>query len=122
VKLTEITHLSEPIDRYTEALDGCDTLADLRSCLDGWRPLANDAADIADGMSEEDFTAFKKALRCERRGKFSGEIRFLPIIMPEILFQVAMVSHQYHVPWGLAYIRLRDVGRIIERAGRAVFK
>ena len=123
-ELREISYISEPVEDYVVMLNGAKTMKDLQDGLNGWRSIAGDAADLVDTMCTEDFTAFRKALRSERRGKFCGEAatHFLPIIIPALMFEVTMIAEQFGVPWGCAYIRLRDIGRIVETSGRAVLR
>lgn len=35
------------------------------------------------------------------------------IIFPELIFKVSILAHQYSVPFGVAFNRLSDVGRIV---------
>ena len=39
--------------------------------------------------------------------------RFGNVIVPDLMFQVSMVASQFGVPWGLAFVRLKDAGIIV---------
>jgi hypothetical protein len=108
--------------QWNKALDGARTLDELRAVVTHWRPLCEDAFNAVQEWSDDDFALWRKVLRMERRGRFMGSDameRFGAVLMPGTMFKVSITAHQFHVPWGLAYCRLRDTGRIVERDGVA---
>lgn len=110
-----ITYVSDQGADYSRELGSCETLAQLRKHLDSYHTIAADALD-AIPIDEEQFALFRAGLLMERKGKFAGEEyakRFSVILMPEVMFRVDMVATQFHVPFGLAFLRIKDAGRIV---------
>ncbi|MPZ71416.1 MAG: hypothetical protein GEU71_18120 [Actinobacteria bacterium] len=84
--------------------------------------MAEDAFRAVKRWDEETFADWRKALYLERHGRFMGAERtkrFGLVLMPEIMFRVEIVATQFHVPWGCAYIRLRELGHLKESRGIA---
>jgi hypothetical protein len=118
----QIGYLSEPESDYTSRLTAATNLRALREVVSEYRLIADDAFQQVKPMNGYDFDRFRRGLLSERRGKFAGMAgmnRFGAIPMPEIMMRVHMIADQFKVPWGLAYIRLRDAGRIVEKDGVA---
>jgi hypothetical protein len=112
--MTPITYTSDQPDDYAKAVDGATTLADLVAVLAAWKPIAPDAT-LAVPKDDTEFKAFRKGLRAERRGLFSGNVwveRFGAILMPDLMMRVSMVANKFQAPWGLVFIRLRDHGAL----------
>lgn len=110
-----ITYSSDQAAGYSNGLTACKTLAQLRNHLDDYHAIAADAM-AAIPVDEEQFALFRAGLLMERKGSFAGETwadRFSVILMPEVMFQVGMIAAQYFVPWGMAFLRLKDAGRIV---------
>lgn len=126
MKLSEITNYSEPIADWNALLDAGDTLAKLQATCVEWDCLCADAVWIIRAFSQAEFEDWRKALYLERHGRFMGMERaergFAVILMPQILFQVGIVASQFHAPWGVAYFRLREFGRIKEVDGVALWQ
>ena len=119
----EIRQFDEIPADYAKALDEAVTLADLRATVSRYELVAGDALDTVCAMDDEAFSDWRSALKKERRGKFMGEEaaeRFGPILMPEAMLKVTVVASHFGVPWGLAYHRLSDTGRLTVVSGRAV--
>lgn len=117
--MDKIGYLSECDRAYTKALTAAETLADLRTVTQSYEPIAADAHEIALRMTEDDFKEFRKGLMKERRGKFAGEAwadKYMAVMLPATMFGVSEVAVSYCVPFGLAYIRMRDAGRLVEDA------
>ena len=117
-----ITMVSEQTSDYTKALDDCETLEQLRELLASYRPIASDA-EAAIPRDEQEFGDFRTGLLSERRRKFAGEewmVRYGSLLMPHVMVEVSLVAMHFMVPWGLAFSRMKDVGRIrLDRAGVA---
>jgi hypothetical protein len=113
-----IGYTSETPQDYSAGLSKCKTLGQLREHVQTYRRVADDAWQIVKDMEQPAFLELLSGLRKERKGEFAGEEwaeKYMNIMLPEILFRVGAVAVQYGTPWGCAYIRLRDVGRIVER-------
>lgn len=113
--MTPITYLSEqPLD-YVRELDACDTLPDLVGMLERWQAVAKDALAVARTMTDADFSEWRAGLASERRGEFAGEafaIKFGAVLLPRTLIEVASAAVKFGVPWGCAYIRLKEEGQL----------
>ena len=107
--------LSEPVPDYVKELGAVETLEELRTMLEGWRKLAGDAREAAQQIKPEEWPEFMRGLRAERAGRFAGEPwaeRWTVLLMPTMLWRVSMVAEHFHVPWGVAYTRLKDTGQL----------
>ena len=112
-----ITYMSDQADDYVKAISKAVTLNELRMVLEDYKNLFPDAYAQAPTSAAE-FKAWRAGLRKERKREFAGiefMERFGALLLPEVLIEAGMVANQFKVPWGCAYIRLRDVGRIVER-------
>jgi len=117
--------LSEPVGDYEKGLDGAKTLTALRAYLESWREVAGDAWAAVQDWTEADFTAWRKALASERRGKFMGDeamARFACVLLPEVLFRVSVIANEYKAPWGVAYHRAIDAKLIVVADGIATLQ
>ena len=108
-----IRYLSEPVPDYNEAVTSADTLAKLRDALMPYKHFARDAIKVADEMDESGFVTFRQCVEMERKGTYSGD-EHAPVVsvilMPETLFHVSMTAAKFKVPWGVAFIRMREHG------------
>ena len=112
-----IHYTSDTLKDYVDGLTKSKTLEDLQAHCQTYQRVADDAFKVTRDMKAEDFGAFIKGLRKERKSEFAGEEwaeKYGAVLMPEILMKVGVIADKYMVPWGCAYIRLRDVGRITE--------
>jgi len=110
----KIDYMDEVVPEYGAALDKCATFGDCMSVLDRYRELFPDALAAAPKNAME-FDQFQRGLRKERKGTFAGEQwleRFGAVMMPALAIQVAEVAMRFHVPWGLAFNRLVEAGRV----------
>lgn len=113
-----ITPLTDAPKIWAEGLRKAKSLDALKCFSGDHRLIANDAHQRILKLSEADFKEFKSALRKERKGKYMGDEaaqEFACIILPEIIFNVSIIANRFKVPWGLAYLRCRDVGIIYEK-------
>lgn len=109
-----ITNLSEQGEDYCTALSKCKSLSELMELLESYRSICPDALKAAP-RDKEEFAAFRSGLRKERSGVFAGEEfdqRFGSVLMPDLLIRVTPIAEKFCIPWGLAFIRLRDEGYI----------
>ena len=117
-----IGYVSETPKDYSAGLSKCKTLAALRDHVQTYRRVADDAWQVVKDMELPAFLELQAGLRKERRGKYAGDAwaeKYMNVMLPEILFRVSMVAERFKVPWGCAYIRLKDVGRIVEKSNVA---
>lgn len=112
-----IGYLSEADADYTKALTDADTLGTLQALVARYAELAADAVPIVEAMTAEDFAAFRKGLKIERRGKFAGDawaVRFGAILMPMPMMRITMIADQFKCPFGVAYHRLKELGKLYD--------
>lgn len=117
-----IHYIDDPVPGYSAKTRKAKTLPELRAIVEDYALIAGDAVDCVAGMTEADWPEFKRGRASEARGKFAGEEwseKYGCVILPEIMFRSSIVANTYFVPWGCAYIRLRDEGFIVEEDGRA---
>ena len=113
--MTPITYYSEQPADYAKGLTEADTLDKLRAFARDWRELAPDAFRIVASMTEVDFKSWRVGLVAEREGMFAGAWfakQYGALMIPTVLFKVSQVASRFGVPWGCAYIRLRETGNL----------
>lgn len=112
----EIGHLTDFADiGWAASIAACKSVADLRALSAAW-PSLTDVAEVVATMTEDDwprFAAFRMA--CRPRAKRRPAIKewstgYGTIIVPERFLHALWVSETYTVPFGLAWIRLREHG------------
>ena len=109
-----ITPCCDPSAEYSDALPKCTSFTELHALLHRFAPLVPDAIAAAPENAEE-FATFTAGLRKERRKQFSGEDfinRYGAVLLPEIFLHVGLIALRCRVPWGLAFLRLKDAGQI----------
>ena len=118
-----IDYISETTADYNKMLDEADTLEKLVKGVTDFKLIANDALKKVSTMDQAAFEDFRGGLAMERKRKFAGEEwndKYGEIIIPSVIMAVAVVAHQFMVPWGCAYIRMRDAGKLVEKDGVAI--
>lgn len=109
-----ITYLSNQDEEYILGLDQATTLDQLNQHINSYFQIAYDA--IANRpVNDAEFEIWRAGLLLERKGQFAGTEwteRFGCILLPEILLRVGMVSVRFGVPWGMAFLRMEEAGRI----------
>jgi len=123
VKL-QIGYISEYDQEYSKELWNCKTLEELKVFIERWKEIAYDGYLViffggkdGNSISLAEFEEFRRGLRKEHSGRFSGEdwvMRYGAVVMPEMLMRVAMISHHFKVPWGTAFIRCHEEGYIVQ--------
>ena len=110
-----ITYISEQDTDYASGLKAAQTELGLRTFLDEWTFLAQDACRcLVNKFNWEEFAAGRKL---ENSGQYAGDewnAKYGAILIPEMLLRVSVVAMEFSVPWGCAYIRLRETGTIRE--------
>ncbi|GEM_PF-2770337 len=117
----KINNLSECDTDYAKGLQAASTLDLLTKHVDEFYPVAWDAFDIVFNFGKAEFKKFRKSLESENKGVYSGDETAAIIMMPEILFKVSIVAEEFKAPWGMTFLRLREVGKITEEKGRFFF-
>lgn len=115
-----ISSVSEPELPYARVIDGARSKDELVAVLEPYALIAYDALLAAAAL--DDWDDFKTGLRRERKGHYAGDewaTKYGAILMPEIMMRVSIIAEQYKAPWGTAYIRLVEAGRIKEENGQA---
>jgi hypothetical protein len=107
---------TDPVEAYQRAVSAAKSPLELADAIEPYAEIAPDA--VAAVRTIERWSDFATGLARERKGHFAGEDwarRYGAILLPEFMFKVSIVAEQFKVPWGLAFGRLRDVGRIQKR-------
>ena len=111
VKVSQVTADLGPA--YATDIAQAKTLAALRRILRDWRDLAPDAVAVAGEMQGQGWIDFAEGLAKERRGEFAGQRWaevYGPILIPERLLRTTLTAAKFSVPWGSAYLRLKELG------------
>jgi len=109
-----ITHQSEQDADYCDGIGEAATLKALLHVLHDYATLYPDALAEAPRNAPE-FKAWREGLDKERKGEFAGlefMQRFGAVLLPDVLVAVGVMAQQCGVPWGCAYIRMREAGHI----------
>ena len=117
-----INYTTEPIAGYNKAISGAKTLEELFEAVGMYKRIAGDALEVVGKMNGRDFLEFQKGLRDERKGNFAGEAfteKYGAILMPHVMVEVGMLAHYCKAPWGCAFIRMKEMGKIKETRGIA---
>ena len=106
-----ITHYSECDTDYVKAVRSCKSLDELKAIVTEYREIAEDAYQCVQKMYDLLFEQF-----CKGRKKFKPSMKWMgmygPVLLPKIIMEVGIVAAQFHVPFGVAYHRMKDLGRI----------
>lgn len=109
-----VHYLDEDVaQRYAKAIQKATSLVALGEVMEAWQELVPDACEVVSELSEADFKKFRRALGKERRGRYMGDAaatHFGAILIPARMLRATALAHKLHVPWGTAFIRLRDQG------------
>lgn len=107
-----IGYLTEVPQLYSQEIKGCITAKELVEVIAKYEIVAADALEIAKAMTEEQFEKeFLPGRVKENKGEFAGEewyIKYNFIMMPDIMFRVAITADQFHCPWGTAYHQMKN--------------
>ncbi len=107
-----IHYLDETGNVYVKALKKVTTLEELKLLMSEYDELVVDAKLVVDKMSETQFQKFIKSRNKENRGIFSNDKIASIIMMPGKMFKISTIAIQFKVPFGTAYIRLKEDGKI----------
>jgi hypothetical protein len=109
-----ISYVSDQAGDYNSALSKCKSLHELTELLRSYHTIFPDALAQAPRDVDE-YDAFMRGLRKERRGNFAGEEfmkRFGNVLLPDLMLHVGMVAQHFKAPWGCAFLRLKDFKQI----------
>jgi hypothetical protein len=98
---------------YAAAIDGAETLAELRRVVRMYGELASDAAEVAASMTPEEMLQWRDILRSERAGTAMAAedfSRFGALLLPRAILMVSLIAELNCLPWGFVYNRLKDAG------------
>jgi hypothetical protein len=117
-----VNHCAEVYEDFRKCLDDARTLLVLQAAAERYRAIFPDAHKVAAGMDDAAFLEWRSGLSKQRRKQFAGEAwieRFGPLVMPGVALHTAMIASELCVPFGLAFNRLKEVGKIVIRDGVA---
>lgn len=120
-----IGYLTDVPATYTKAIDGAKNWDELIDAIGPYKLVANDAIQCAIHEAiggTASWIEFSAGLHRERKKRFAGEEwmhRFADILMPAVMFHVSGIAAHFFVPWGLAYLRMKEAGKLKERNGVA---
>lgn len=112
----KISNYSECDVEYVTAVKKCKTLDELKSIVTEYRDIAEDAYQ---SVQELDDTLFEQF--CKGRNKSKPSMKWMKmygaILLPRTVLEVGLVAIQFHVPFGAAYLRMKDLGRLPNSSG-----
>lgn len=114
MKESEVSSIteSEVIDAWKSVLNS-KTLDGLkRRANDDWLWIADDAVTLIQSMDEVGFKKFKESIEKENKGIYSEDDVCGTIMLPKKMLKVSMMAERFICTWGLAYIRLKDTGKL----------
>jgi hypothetical protein len=110
---TNVTYLTDdPISDYAQQIRAANTHRKLMTVLASWRRLAPDAYEQAKNGDWTDLQWAIANAANEQHGERVNDIAGA-VLMPATMLITTMTAQQYGTPWGLAFIRLCEVGRIV---------
>lgn len=126
LNIDKIGYIAETDHDYVRELDKATSLKLLGNLLADWEPLVWDArADFSKYITNEaEFEKWRKFLTEERKGKAHSKqayVMYASITLPAPLMVVTEVAMKFKVPWGTAFIRMREEGVLkIDKKGRVI--
>jgi hypothetical protein len=102
----KLSELDNPPETYAAERLAAKTLTELKAVLERWKPLALDAWQTAQTMTEADFAEYQRGVDLERKDIFGGEVwyeKYKSICFPAVLFRVSMSAVEHGAPWNYCY-------------------
>lgn len=117
-KTVEIGYLSATDQDYSKALSEVTTLDELKKLVKYYEPVARDAIEKVNNMSEADFATFIEDSKKVRRAKGKTAERIVDmwgdIFMPRTMMKVSLTAIQFNAPFGTAFIRMKETGHLYD--------
>ncbi len=119
-----ITYVSDQARDYSDALRKVRNYTELLGLVNQYQAIAGDAVEaVQAGLTDPDafWNDFLEGHAKEMRGEYSGDEwaeRFGMIPMPEIIMRVGLIAVHFGVPWGCAFIRLKEMGMLKKSRGQ----
>ena len=107
----KITHYSECDVDYIKAVRKCKTLEELKKIVLEYREIAEDAYQAVQKMDDLLFEQF-----CKGRNRLKPSMSWMElygaILLPKTILTVGLIATRFHVPFGAAYYRMKDLGKL----------
>ena len=107
----KITYYSECDIEYVKAVKNCHSLNELKGIVQEYREIAEDAYQIVQKLDDLLFEQF-----CKGRNKSKPSLKWMEMygasLLPKTILEAGLVSCQFHVPFGTAYIRMKELGQL----------
>ncbi len=104
----KITYYSECDVDYVKAVKSCQSLDELRSIVTEYREIVEDAYQAVQKMDDTLFLQF-----CKGRNKSKPSQKWMEmygaVLLPAIILEVGLKASQFHVPFGVVYLRLQEL-------------
>jgi hypothetical protein len=113
----KIGYLSECDKDYCRLVGVQKTLKKLRKFIRSYEVIAADALEVVDKMTEDDFVEWFAGVTLEKKKQFAGEqfvIKYGAVLLPAVILRIGIIAHEFGVPFGVAYIRAREAGLLVE--------
>jgi hypothetical protein len=109
-----INYYSETDKDFIKEIRGVKTLEELISVTKDYREIFPDAFETTMKMSEKDFKRFLKGLPLTVNDNTSEAWveEFGPVLMPINLIRIGLMAVRFHVPFGAAYIREKEINTL----------
>ena len=107
----KITYYSECDTEYVKAVKNCQSLNELKSIVAEYREICEDAYQAVEKMDDTLFEQFCKG-RNKRKPSLTWMEMYGAILLPKTILEVGLVACQFHIPFGTAYHRMKDMGKI----------
>jgi hypothetical protein len=99
---------------YKEELDGCKNFQSVRSLIEKYKVVSPDLAAVK-METPEDFESFRGGLDADKQGNHPGEdwLRsYASIAIPLYILKAELLSKEFGVPWGVAYLQMCATGAV----------
>lgn len=116
----KISCISENDREYSTALKKVKTFNELVVLMEEYKSIAFDAyLAVKDSVTEESFDDFMKRLNKTRFANSEEDYDFTcgVVLIPQVMLRISQCAAYFKVPFGMAFIRLKEVGKIIDKNG-----
>jgi hypothetical protein len=118
--LKDIGYRTEVVEQYAKGLHSCKDWKEVKNYVDKWKFLAQDAVIFTKMCSKK--YDWQMCLKLIKKNNLSKDEKHIVtdigyIFMPAVIFHVGIMADQFRVPWGCMYIRLKEVGSVLEKKG-----